>query len=164
MDKQQCVNRIIECFPELKETALEYASEFTRIYNSANHLFPEEKRYPVTEEVFEKQLNKDVNYLYQKEGKNVAFFSYHEQETYIELTSLYVDYEHQRNGIGEEMLCMFEAMFPTGTVLVTKALKDSPWALQFYIKHGYHEADDTVLHMMQYQEKPWEKVLYKVTK
>jgi len=147
-----------------KTNSLEHTSEFAKIYNSANHLYPKEKRYPVTEAVFEKQLREDVNYLYQKDGKNVAFFSYHEREKYVELTSLYVEYEYQRMGIGEELLSVFEQLFPIGTLFITKALKDSPWAIRFYKKHGFLASPEEIFQIMQYKEKTWEIVLYKIAK
>ena len=100
---------------------LAFASDFVRIYKSANRLFPEEARSTVTEEVFLPQLRQDENYgFWDEDGCMVGFYSYHVLGAAWELTSLYVDFEHQKSRIGERMLAHFESNIPAVELFLLK--------------------------------------------
>lgn len=148
-----------------KVTDITNVREFARIYNSANLLFAEEMRNHAAEEVFLPQFRQDENYAFWDENKcMVGFYSYHVWETALELTSLYVDFEHQKNRIGERMLFHFESNVPAGETIFIKALKNAPWALNFYQKHGYQPLDDRMALRAKaagIEEKTWSQVFYK---
>ncbi len=139
----------------------DFACKMAEIYNSANELYPEDERYPVDADIFHKQIERDENYVYEKNGKFVGFMSYHKHEQYYELTSLYIHLEYQKNGIGEEILCFFEQQIPVGSLMIVKALNTSSWAIQFYIKHKYETATEMQLSNINLEQHSWETILYK---
>lgn len=141
-----------------------YAIELAKIYNSANLIYPKKKRYNADEDTFIQQIVNDENYLYIKERINIGFMSFHKYDKYVELTSLYVSKENQGMGVGQELLFYFEGMVAKESIIIVKALKDAPWAIKFYLKHGYKPWDNTIKQRIGKNsviEKPWSMVLYK---
>lgn len=145
-------------------TGREYAKLFTDIYNSANTLFPESERADAGEEIFYRQLSEDCNFLYVIEGEACGFMSWHRCEGRYEVTSLYVKRQCQGRKAGSELLKYFEEHIMEDACILVKVLKNAPWALNFYKKHGYEilreGACDHVIGR-NIKEKPWEKILYK---
>lgn len=129
----------------IQRIAQEYdINDFITIYNSANELYPENWRYPADSETFKPQLKRDENYMAaDDDGRKIAFFSYYKHPSFYELTSLYVMHDIQRSGLGSELLSYFEGLVPAGEFIFVKALKSSPWAIQFYRKHGYAPLSDS---------------------
>ena len=138
-----------------------YTQKLAEVYNSANELFPENERYPADASVFSEQIKNDANFVCEKNGDLIGFMSFRKHEDYYILTSLYVHFEHQRHGIGTELLHHFEKLIPEGSFVIVKALNASPWAIQFYSKHGYTSASETQLHAWRLTQRPWETVLCK---
>lgn len=139
----------------------DFAYQMAEIYNSANELYPEDERYPADADIFYKQIERDKNYVYEKNGKIVGFMSYHKYEQYYELTSLYIHLEYQKKGIGEDLLTFFEKQIPMGNFVITKALNTSPWAIRFYTKHKYRKATELELSSLNLEQHRWETILYK---
>lgn len=152
---------------KLENKDSKYAVEMAQIYNSANQLYPKEKRYVANEDIFLSQITNDQNFLYVQDENNrsIAFMSFNEQNGFFyELTSLYVEIESQRLGIGEKLLNFFESKIPSGSLVIVKALKDSPWAIQFYLKHNFKTIDNAIKEILEgcnIIEKPWSTILYK---
>ena len=138
-------------------------NNLVKIYDSANLLFPKEKRCPGTNDIFIQQLEENENYLYlDKKGKPVAFMSYCIREEYYELTSLYVQKDYQKKGIGEELIKFFEKQVPGYMIILIRVLKNAPWAIKFYIKQGYLPIDDKLREkIINIKEKPWTLIFYK---
>lgn len=139
----------------------EYATTFANIYNCANELYPVNERHPADGAVFHKQLQEDENYIYVIEQETVGFMSYHKYEQYFELTSLYVTFSKQKQGIGEALLNYFEHQVPRERLMVVKALNDSPWAIHFYTKHGYMKMTEVQLQSFHLVQHNWETILCK---
>lgn len=110
-----------------------------QIYDSANLLFPEEERAPGTSHMFKELLELQQVYILTRQGKAAAFLAYDEQESYVELTALYVRHEWQQTGCAGELLSWFGEVCPKEKPVVVKALRNAPWAIQCYQKHGYQE-------------------------
>ncbi|MDE5819367.1 MAG: GNAT family N-acetyltransferase [Lachnospiraceae bacterium] len=151
----------------IQVTEPHYARDFALIYNSANTLFQEQERCDADETVFYKQLQEDQNFIYMEEDTICAFLSFHTFAEYHELTSLYVKREYQRAGIGEQLLTYFEAYAKKSLdncCLIVKALRNAPWAIHFYQKHGYELLDDRMRRTISnwnLTEKAYEMILYK---
>lgn len=142
----------------------EYADIFAAVYNSANTLFENSEQYDATGEIFLPQLKADENFIYSDGDEVVGFMSFHCYEQYSELTSLYVKKEFQNRGIGESLIRHFEQKIKPGTSALVKVLKNAPWALRFYQKHGFTFLDAKKaesLKTLGITEKPWEGILYK---
>ena len=95
---------------------------------------------------------------------NSANTLFENSEQYSELTSLYVKREFQNRRIGESLIRYFEQKMKPGTPALVKVLKNAPWALIFYQKHGFTflDAKNTeTLKALGITEKPWERILYK---
>ena len=138
---------------------------FVEIYNSATSLFAEELRADATMETFIPQFEQDNNMIELQDG-NVgrAFMSYRTCGTYCALTSLYVRKEYQRQGLGMELLCFFEAQIPKGGAAFIKVLKNAPWSIEFYKKNGYMPLIPemaSAASSLGLDEKPWSMILYK---
>ena len=80
------------------------------------------------------------------------------------LTSLYIRLNYQKNGIGEEFLEFFEQKVPSGSLIITKALNTSPWAICFYKKHRYIRISELQLSDINIEKHPWETILCKCLK
>lgn len=142
----------------------EYADIFAAVYNSANTLFENSEQYDATGKIFLPQLKDDENFIYSDGDEVVGFMSFHCYEQYCELTSLYVKRKFQNRGIGESLIHHFEQKIKPGTPALVKVLKNAPWALSFYQRHGFKfldakEAEN--LKTLGIAEKPWERILYK---
>lgn len=148
----------------LPVTGTEYAKVFTDIYNSANTLFPESERADAGEEVFYRQLSEDSNFLYIMEGEACAFMSWHKYAEYYELTSLYVKRQCQGRKAGSELLKYFEEHIMEDACILVKVLKNAPWALIFYKKHGYETLNEETRELLKgwnIKEKSWENIFFK---
>lgn len=141
-----------------------YAEKFASVYNSANTLFREDERCDADGKLFYEQLHKDVNFVYFHKKELCGFLSYHRFEGYYELTSLYVKREHQKRKIGHQLLTYFEKQIEEDAVIMIKVLKNAPWAIDFYKKHGYGSCDAQMCGKItngNVIQKGWEIILYK---
>lgn len=149
----------------LHVTDPEYLDIFAGIYNSAIELFDENARGAATADTFASQLENDENFVeIQEDGSIAAFMSYHRYGRYYELTSLYVEKEFQRKGVGHMLLCHFEQMVGSDGIIFLKVLKNAPWSLSFYTKNGYVPVDAKMrktAELLNITEKVWSVVLYK---
>lgn len=144
-----------------KVESTDFACKMAEIYNSTNQLYPENERYPLGEDVFCKQIEDDENYVYEVDSELVGFMSYHKHEKYYKLTSLYIHMAYQRKGIGEALLNFLESQIPRGSLIIVKALNNSPWAIRFYTKCKYEKATEALLSDINLEQHYWEMILYK---
>ncbi len=148
----------------LPVTGTEYAKVFAELYNSANMLFSENERADAGEEAFYRQLRKDCNFLYIIEGEACGFMSWHKYAGYYELTSLYVKRSYQGRKVGHELLTYFEGGITEDACILIKVLKNAPWALNFYKKHGYETLNEETRELLKswnIKEKSWENIFFK---
>lgn len=146
-----------------------YARDLAAVYNSANTLFPEEQRCDADETVFYRQLQEDRNFLSLDGDTICGFMSWRKSAEYAELTSLYVRREYQKTGVGGQLLAHFEEQAADASCLIVKVLRQAPWALAFYEKHGYEPLNEEMRRFIESRglkaerliEKAWEKILYK---
>ena len=138
---------------------IKYAAEFAKVYNSANELYPINARYPADKSIFYKQMENDENYVYAIGKEIIGFMSYHTYKEYYELTSLYVQFARQRQQIGETLLNCFESKVPTDSLVIVKALNNSPWAINFYLKHSYMRMTEAQLQSLNIVQHNWETIL-----
>lgn len=143
---------------------LKYADVLAAIYNSANTLFPEEQRRDADGTVFYRQLQEDQNFLYVDGSEPYGFTSCRRCGDCLELTSLYVKREHQKTGVGRQLLACFEGQANGASCLIVKVLRQAHWALAFYQKHGYRPLGEEERRLLESQgvtEKAWERILCK---
>lgn len=143
-----------------------YAEAFAAVYNSANTLFGESERRDADAALFAAQMDENENLaVFSASGEVTAFLSFHRTGESYELSALYVQREHQREGRGTELLRAFEERLPAGSVIFAKVLKNAPWAMAFYRRNGFAPVDGGMREAaaaLGITDKPWSAVLYKV--
>lgn len=63
----------------------------------------------------------------------IVFMAFVQKERYTEMTALYVRIEYQKSGIGHALIDYFENLISEKKqFLIIKALKNAPWAIDFF--------------------------------
>lgn len=148
----------------IRKAAKEDTSSLTLLYNQADKLFPEVKRADGTDDIFQKIMEDDVIYLLFEGDIPAAFIAYHEYDDYLLITALYVDTAYQRKGYGKILLSYFENLnYYLEKYYIVKVLVNAPWAIDFYLKHGYDELlKHSEIKLEGITSEPWSKVLFKI--
>lgn len=143
---------------------IEDVRDLMSIYDSANQLFCKEDRADADLDTFYKMLDEsNVYIMYEDIQMPIAFMAFVEKEKYTEMIALYIKTEYQRIGLGQEFISYFEKL-NTGNnrILIIRALKNAPWALQFYKKNGYKEIGHKMAIELNMKEHPWSIILFKI--
>ena len=82
------------------------------------------------------EMNKMTFLGYQEDGKLLAVGGYQPVRDVTLVRHLYVLPEHQRRGIGGQLLALILRMATTRVVLVG-TWEPATWAIRFYQKHGF---------------------------
>lgn len=142
---------------------IESVRDLMTIYDSANELFCTEDRAYASEDTFYRMIESNVYIMYKKKQLPIAFMAFVQKERYTEMTALYVRIEYQKSGLGHTLIDYFENLISDKKrILIIKALKNAPWAIDFYIKHGYKVINHEMAIELNIKEHPWTIILFKV--
>jgi len=116
-----------EIFKIINESAKTYKGVIPRDRYHEPYMPPEELRREMSEMIF---------FGYQEEGKLLGVAGYQPVKDVMLVRHIYVLPEHQRGGVGSELLSYLTRM-AAGRQILVGTWEAATWAIRFYEKHGF---------------------------
>lgn len=150
----------------IRQIYKESIPDLINTYDSANSLFKPDQCAPGNKEIFEDLINNNNMYMLYEDNIPLAFASYHEFDTHIANTGLYVRRDAQKKGFGKILLNFMEDKeFYEKNIFKLEVLHIATWAINFYEKNGYVVLSEDKIKELNLEGiilNNWSKTMYKI--